>query len=897
MLNELFQIHEYYDEFKKIDLSNLGIDYIPNLSSFHDIEVLDLSCNNISKNLKRLVNITTLKILNLSSNNIEKIPENLTALENLEKLNLKGNPVSRIKGINYKKSPKEIMEFILFHQDKEMIPLNEAKILILGDENSGKSSLVERLVYDRFNPEYNSTNGIDINDELELDNSNVKIKIWDFAGQEITYQIHNLFMSQESLYLLVIDGQKEDDMLEHFSWLETISANAHYPPIIIVVTKNETNRTYRLDEELYIKKFSNIVGICYVSSKENIKIKELKELIGKEINKISDINFPKEYEKVKKEIEMKGNDYILEPSEFKKNCKECGFESKEERANIRKVLTDIGTIIGLDRDDRHIVNPNIIIDNMYKIIRSREVDDRGEMPIKDDDDGDYTWIIQFLIKNKIAFKIDDLTVMIPSRLPVNRPDNFSLKSYQGIKENDKNFEQGLNYRYRYIHGFKRGILFDFIIQMQDSIKKYNPIYWANGVCWEQNGVKVAILLNRINKFLDIHIPTSDEKSRALLTTIRYEFEKINQEDTSVFAVEEIAIFKDDEIKKYISYGFLVSKKKNGDTEVEVEIHQKPYKYKLSDLLERYEFVEEKIEDDNSKPLIITEGKTDWKHLKKALERFKNNGLYTDLDIEFKEYEDEIDMGEDNLNQMLNANIKDEPERKKIFIFDRDTNHKDVKKYQKVEFTKHTDKVYSVCIPKIDDLDDGICIEFFYDKKDLKKEDKNARRLFLGDEFLVNTNGNSSCGKFQTKLQNKAGKSLEIIDSGVYLREDYEMKDSIALSKNEFAENILNDVDGFNDFDIENFKLIFDIIEKIVNEKSLKLNKQVIELITNYNKDTAKIIQAMQNGSIDNFEEIKVELAQEVKKIMQQSAKTWGNVKQQKALERKKYIEDILNGDK
>jgi 5S rRNA maturation endonuclease (ribonuclease M5) len=40
---------------------------------------------------------------------------------------------------------------------------------------------------------------------------------------------------------------------------------------------------------------------------------------------------------------------------------------------------------------------------------------------------------------------------------------------------------------------------------------------------------------------------------------------------------------------------------------------------------------------DKKPLVITEGKTDWQHLKKALERFQSDGIYTNLNIEFEEY--------------------------------------------------------------------------------------------------------------------------------------------------------------------------------------------------------------------------------------------------------------------
>jgi len=856
-----------------------------------NLEELNLSNNEINEIPEYLTTLTTLKKLDLSYNNIQKIPKSLKNLTNLEELILKNNPVSNIKGLNHKKSPEEIINFLLFNQNKEMIPLNEAKILVLGDENAGKTSLVKRIIHTNqpyvFTQDYSSTEGIDIKEHFF---DNIKVKFWDFAGQEITYQVHNLFMSQESLYLLVVDGQKEDDISNHFNWIETINSNADKPPIIIVVTKHENNRTYKLDEELYCNEFSNIVGVCYVSSKENTGFDKLKSLIREEINKLSNMNFPKEYIKVKEEIEGKEDDYILEPSEFKNICKnKGGFVSNEERANIRKILTDIGTIIGLDKDERHIVYPDTIIDDIYEIIRSGDVNDKGEMPIEDNDNKDYNWIIEFLIKNKIAFKVNESTVMIPSRLPVNRPIDFSQRVYEGIKENDEDFKQGLNYRYRYIQGFKRGILFNFIIQMQEHIKKYHPKYWANGVCWEQDGVKVAVLLNRIYKTIDIHIPTCNEKSRILLTTIRDEFAKINKDDTSIFVIEEIAIFKDDEIKKYVSYNFLKYKKDNGDKDVEIEIHQGPYIYNISELIDRYERAEEK-EEDTTKPLIFTEGKTDWKHLKKALERFKQNGLYANLDIKFEEYE--YDMGDANLDRMVESYRKTQQAKKYIFMFDRD-NDKYIKKYGKEVFNNHGNNVYSFCIPKISSKLDKICIEFYYNKDDLKTEDENGRRLFLGDEFFVNANGNSKCKKFQTRLQNKAGKALEIIDSGVYKRDDLEMKNSIALSKNDFAENILNDIEGFNNFNIENFKLIFDVIDKIVHKDKYK--EEALKIINNYNKNHVKVIQVMQSGAIKNFENIKVELAKELRKLMQQSARTWGNAKG-KVLKRKEYIEKILKGD-
>lgn len=228
----------------------------------------------------------------------------------------------------------------------------------------------------------------------------------------------------------------------------------------------------------------------------------------------------------------------------------------------------------------------------------------------------------------------------------------------------------------------------------------------------------------------------------------------------------------------------------------------------------------KIElEKSTKPIVITEGKTDWKHLKKALNRFKSQDLYLDLDIEFLEFGDEkkdlIEMGDSQLNSMVEAFKKTAQAKKTIFMFDRD-NDTYTKKYAYEEFNNHLNNVYSFCIPKIDETLDKICLEFYYKDEDLKKVDENGRRLFLGFEFNSKT-AVSTCKKFVTQDKNKAGKYLSIIDNMVYSLDDDDCNTNLALPKNDFAENILKDVDGFNNFDIENFKKIFDVMQKIVNE--------------------------------------------------------------------------------
>lgn len=59
-----------------------------------------------------------------------------------------------------------------------------AKILVIGDGGVGKTSLITRFTEDKFNTSYTATIGVDFKSKvLNYDGKNVKLQIWDTAGQ------------------------------------------------------------------------------------------------------------------------------------------------------------------------------------------------------------------------------------------------------------------------------------------------------------------------------------------------------------------------------------------------------------------------------------------------------------------------------------------------------------------------------------------------------------------------------------------------------------------------------------------------------------------------------------------------------------------------------------------
>lgn len=217
---------------------------------------------------------------------------------------------------------------------------------------------------------------------------------------------------------------------------------------------------------------------------------------------------------------------------------------------------------------------------------------------------------------------------------------------------------------------------------------------------------------------------------------------------------------------------------------------------------------------NTKPLIITEGKTDYRHIKKAIQVLDRN----DIDVEFYEVPDS--WGSSKLKEMLDQLSKIKHQRIIIGIFDRDEpshlNYLDASNQSYKTYGESN--VYAFAIPLVNEdiYGNSISIEHYYDKSDLLKESPDDhRRLFLGSEFY--DTGNSKDGVFETKIkqiQNKI-KVNGIIDNKVFARSDLKHENSIALTKEAFVSLIENDDNYSRDFDFTNFNQILNVIAEII----------------------------------------------------------------------------------
>lgn len=214
------------------------------------------------------------------------------------------------------------------------------------------------------------------------------------------------------------------------------------------------------------------------------------------------------------------------------------------------------------------------------------------------------------------------------------------------------------------------------------------------------------------------------------------------------------------------------------------------------------------------PTVITEGKTDWKHLKAAQSKLVEMMLFSDLGISFHEYE--MNAGDTEMLETCKRRAKLPNADPHIYIFDRD-NPKILKTVMDDEkhYKNWGNNIFSFAIPIPDHRSStpGISIEFYYKDEEIKRCDPSGRRLFLSSEFNKKSGKLLEDPTINCYDRSKCSIGLVVIDDQVYDNKSQ----NIALPKSHFAEYILNGETNFSDFDFSAFAEIFKVIELIIKD--------------------------------------------------------------------------------
>ena len=154
------------------------------------------------------------------------------------------------------------------------------KIMMLGDETSGQTSLINSYISGFFIKDQKLTTGVDFYyKKVSYNGHEVLLQIWVFGGEErFRFLYHNYCKGANgALFLYNITNPSSLDHLP--DWTQLIRENAGDIPIMLVGTKAhlEEQRAVTRKQGIELTRIHNLSGFIEISSKTGQNVEHLFE--------------------------------------------------------------------------------------------------------------------------------------------------------------------------------------------------------------------------------------------------------------------------------------------------------------------------------------------------------------------------------------------------------------------------------------------------------------------------------------------------------------------------------------------------------------------------------------------------------------------------------------------
>ena len=164
--------------------------------------------------------------------------------------------------------------------------INNYKIVIIGDINVGKTSILSRFRYGSFEPSYMPTLGIDFfTKNLFYEDKTIRLILWDTAGQERFRSLIPSYLKNTDCIIIVYDITNKESYISLNHWLKNAKENTAEGTIFVICGNKLDLKEKRVINNEEINEFIKNNDLIYVecSAKNGEGIKELFNIIAKNL--------------------------------------------------------------------------------------------------------------------------------------------------------------------------------------------------------------------------------------------------------------------------------------------------------------------------------------------------------------------------------------------------------------------------------------------------------------------------------------------------------------------------------------------------------------------------------------------------------------------------------------
>jgi Leucine-rich repeat (LRR) protein len=378
--------------------------------------------------------------------------------------------------------------------------LNEAKLIIVGEGKTGKTTLYNKLIDPEFDLQKNPTNethGINIHEGLAMQ-EDFRANLWDFGGQELQYMTHQFFLSPKALYVLIMEARAEAPNLAY--WFKIISLlgkgkSDEKVSLLIVLNKRKGSTGMPQYQDL-LKLYEEDFDYQFLEvdfSENDARWECLKEEITKRLFDLPIVKnaLPKQWKPIREALreESKERSYIT-TDRLSAICTEFGVTVEAEQWQMTDYLHQLGSLLHFQNDpdlmDLVILRPEWAVEGVYTTLKSDMIKEvqKGKFTAEDIfnilrgkgySNTDAQKILKLMSKNNfdICYESENKGHFVAAQL---LPDNAPVYSWF-----PKNV---LQFRYQYPI-MPKGLMSRLIVRLSDAIEQHTEtseqIVWKKGV--------------------------------------------------------------------------------------------------------------------------------------------------------------------------------------------------------------------------------------------------------------------------------------------------------------------------------------------------------------------------------------------------------------------------------
>ena len=187
------------------------------------------------------------------------------------------------------------------------------KLIFLGDQNVGKSCILNRFLNDTFIEDYQATIGLDFQSKsVQIDNQDINLLLYDTAGQEKFRSLIPMYTRDANIILLVYDITNRDSFNHLPDWLKDLT-NINMNEVIFALVGNKIDLNDKRE----------------VSPEEGQKFSEEHDFIFQEVSAktgdgFSDLFYKNLFEKIRTKFRPSGQQPASEINDIKFNIDQEG---------------------------------------------------------------------------------------------------------------------------------------------------------------------------------------------------------------------------------------------------------------------------------------------------------------------------------------------------------------------------------------------------------------------------------------------------------------------------------------------------------------------------------------------------------------------------------------------